>query len=204
MELLDFIRNRKSQLFTFKNRYGESKTMRAKDIYDAVMKNSRESDYNWIAPAKELVKLCKNKTFPRKFAIGIEVAILNCFANVEARVNRGGDKYITKEDDALAVQFCYDEVVRIEQSTDNEKLKKTLNLARTSYLKEMISSAVNTSTRGHFFHSESFRDLKKEIVGKNFVKYSMQEKVNILDMYEEISNETHSIIMKAYNSGMFR
>lgn len=205
MGMLDFISKKKGSRFTFKDHYGREQTMIATDIYNSVMQKSKESDYNWIAPAIELVKICKDERFPREYAVDIEMAILNCFAGIEARVNRGGDKYITKADDALAVQYCYDELGRLAQSTDDKEFKKTLTSVRTRYLNEMIRSAVNTSTRGLYFPCKSFRDLQEEVFSKNFVKYSMmEENFNILDMYDEISDETDKIFSQAYESGMFR
>ncbi len=119
MGLLDYISKIKSPKFTFKDHNGREQTMRAINIHYAVMKESKESDYDWIAPTMELVKICKNENFPREYAVDIEMAILNCFANIEARVNRGGNKYITKADNTLAVQYCYDELGGLAQSTDN-------------------------------------------------------------------------------------
>ena len=205
MGLLDKILLKKGAKFTFKKHNGEERTMRAKDIYEIIIGQSKDSDYNWMAPAIELVKLCKNQEFPIEYAVDIEVAILNCFANIEARVNRGGDKYATKENDAIAVQYCYDELGRLAQSTDDEELKNTIRTVRTRYLKEMISSAVNTSTRYVYFHCKAFIDLKEEVISRNFVKYSMMEEdFNILDMYEEIYDETDRIFREAYESGMFK
>lgn len=204
MRLVDLIRKRRD-LFTFKNHYGENKTMCARDIYHTVMQNSRESDYNWIASANELVKLCKDSNFPREYSINIEIVILDCFSNIESRVNRGGDKYIVEEDDVLAIQYCYDDLGRLAQSTDNETLKKEITSVRTRYLKEMISSAVNTATRGLWFYCRPFNDLKEELVLKNFVKYSMMEETfNIQDMYKEIYNETKTIFKEAANGIMFK
>ena len=205
MGLLDYISRMRSPRFTFKDHYGREQTMRAIDIYNTIMQESKESDYNWIAPAIELVKLCKNPNFPREYAVEIEMAILNCFANIEARVNRGGDKYITKANDALAVQYCYDELGRLSQSTDNKDLKKTLCSVRTRYLKEMVSSAVNTTVRGEYINCKSFRELREECIARFFTKFSlMEEEFNILDMYEEISDQTDTIFTEAYKSGMFR
>ena len=204
MKLGDLIGNRQS-LFTFKDHYGENQTMSAREIYHTVMQNRKESDYDWIVPANELVNLCKNPKFPREYAVDIEMAILICFANIEAGVNRGGDKYATKAEDATAVQYCYDELGRLVKLTDNKEFKKTLNLVRTRYLKEMITSAVNTSTRGFYFSCKAFRELQEEVVAKNFVKYYMKEETfNLLDMYKEIYNETKTVFREAYDSGMFR
>ena len=69
----------------------------------------------------------------------------------------------------------------------------------------MISSAVNTTTRGQYFTCKAFRDLKEEVVAKSFAKYSMlEENFNILDMYEEISDETEIIFSEANKNGVFR
>ena len=204
MGLLDFLRNKKPLFFTFKDHYGKEHSMRATTIYNTIMQDSKESDYNWIAPARELVKLCKNQNFPREYAVDIEMAILTCFSNIEARVNRGGDKYVDKADNVLAVQYCYDELGRLAQSTDNEELKKSIMSVRTRYLKEMISSAVNTTIRGDYIYCDAYGKLKEEVIGKYFVEYYVQEGFNIKDMYEEISDETDKIFRQAYESGMFK
>ena len=205
MGILEYLLVTKGPLFTFKDRFGQEHTMRAATIHKRIMEQSQESDFEWIAPAIELVKICKDERFPRKYAVDIEMAILNCFANIEARVNRGGDKRVTKANDALAVQYCYDELGRLMSSTNNKDLKKSLNSVRTRYLLEKISSAVNTTTRGQYFKCKAFRDLKEEVIAKSFAKYSMlQGKFNILDMYEEISDDTEEIFNQANKNGMFR
>ena len=205
MGLLEYLSVSKGPFFTFKDHFGKEHTMRAKTIHNYIMEQSQESDYEWIAPALELVKICKDERFPREYAVDIEMAILTCFANIEARVNRGGDKRVTKANDALAVQYCYDELGRLMSSTDDKKFKKTLNSVRKRYLLEMISSAVNTTTRGQYWRCKAFRDLKEEVIAKSFAKYSMlEENFNILDMYEEISEETESIFNEADKNGMFR
>ena len=204
MGLLDFISRMKSPRFTFIKNNGEERTMRAKDIYEIIIGQSKDSDYNWMAPAIELVKLCRNQDFPREYAVDIEMAILTCFANIEARVNRGGDKYVDKVDNVLAVQYCYNDLGRLAQSTDNEELKKSIIAVRTRYLKEMISSAVNTTIRGDYIYCDAYGKLKEEIMGKYFVEYSVQDGFNIKDMYEEISDETDKIFRQAYKSGMFK
>lgn len=205
MGLLNYISRMKSPKFTFKDHYGREQTMRATDIYNTIMQKSKKSDYNWIAPAIELVKLCKNPDFPREYAVEIEIAILNCFSSIESRVNRGGDKYVTKAGDARAVQYCYDELGKLIKTTDNEELKKTILSARTRYLKEMVSSAVNTTIRGDYLYCEAYSKLREEVVARNFTKFSlMEEEFNIFDMYEEISDETDEIFKQAYKNGMFK
>ena len=139
MGLLEYLSVSKGPFFTFKDHFGQEHTMRAKTIHKHIMEQSQESDYEWIAPALELVKICKDERFPREYAIDIEMAILKCFTNIEARVNRGGDKYVTKANDATAVQYCYDELGRLMTSINDKDLKKSLNSVRTKYVTPSIS-----------------------------------------------------------------
>lgn len=44
------------------------------------MKQSKVSNYDWLASADELVDVCNRKGFNRKYAIDIKCAILNCYA----------------------------------------------------------------------------------------------------------------------------
>ena len=61
----------------------------AKELYERIMADSK-SDYKWIAPARELARICKESNFPKEYATAIKVAILNAYANVEHRANCGG------------------------------------------------------------------------------------------------------------------
>lgn len=204
MGLLNLILGNKETKYTFKNHYDEDITMSADKIYSTIMENSKDSDYNWIAPASELVKLCKKPDFPKDYATHIELAILNCFANIEERVNRGADKYYGKQSDIYAVQYCYDELGRLAKITQDTNLKSTINSARLRYLKEMIASAVNTSTRGIYYSGKAFRNLREEVIKKNFKKYSSLEYFNINAMYVAIFKETETIFREASKSNTFR
>ena len=78
--------------------HGDIHSLTAKQLYEQILDDSK-SDYNWIAPASELVKICKNTSFPTEYALAIKCAILNCFSNIEHRANCGGDRYIDKPAD---------------------------------------------------------------------------------------------------------
>jgi len=106
--------------------------MTAKELYNRVMEDSK-SNYNWIASAPELVRVCEESTFPSEYAQGIKIAILNCFANIEHGANSGGDRYRTKPTDKEAVQYCYN-------SLYNVKSEQAIS-ARKRFLREMITTA---------------------------------------------------------------
>ena len=61
---------------------GDTHSLTAKQLYERVLDDSK-SDYNWIASATELVRVCNNPCFPEMYAVGIKMIILNCFANLE-------------------------------------------------------------------------------------------------------------------------
>ena len=53
--------------------------MTDKQLRDLIIKQSRKSDYSWLAPANELLKTCNNPKFNKDYAKDIKVAIVNCY-----------------------------------------------------------------------------------------------------------------------------
>ena len=89
------------------------------------MKDS-QSDHDWIASATELVYVCNQAKFPKKYEQEIQIAILNCFANLE---NKKEIKSYQKPTDADAVNFCYNELADVSEEA---------NQVRKKYLKAVI------------------------------------------------------------------
>lgn len=56
--------------------HNERYFMTAKQLCERVLTDSK-SDYNWIASAAELVRVCTQPSFPQEYAQAIEIAILN-------------------------------------------------------------------------------------------------------------------------------
>lgn len=112
---------------------GDEYSLTAKKLYERVMKDS-ESDYNWIASATELVRVCKQLKFPETYAQEIQIAILNCFANLETKKEIGSHQEPT---DADAVNFCYNSLADVSEEA---------NKARQKYLKAVIGGV----TKYHF------------------------------------------------------
>lgn len=74
MEVLDI-----ANLFKIKDWNEEEHLMTDKELRDLIIKQSRKSDYSWLAPANELLKTCNNPKFNKDYAKDIKVAIVNCY-----------------------------------------------------------------------------------------------------------------------------
>jgi len=145
--------------------------MTAKELYNRVMEDSKFNN-NWIASAPVLVGLCKTPTFPAEYAIGIKVAILNCFANIEHGANSGGDRYRTDPADKTAIQYCYN-------SLHGVKSEEAIS-ARKRFLSEMISTASYVRIFDSLYHPgptfiklrDDWREAKlKELISKKNINF---------------------------------
>ncbi len=127
--------------------HGRKHLLTAKQLYERIMQDSKH-DYNWLAPARELVRICKKAKFPEEYAIPIKTAILNCFANIEHRANCGEGRYNDNQADREAVQYCYNSLYGI----NTEKVVST----RKKYLNEIISTATYVCV---FSPNKSLKDI---------------------------------------------
>ena len=175
--------------------HGDSYSLTAKQLYERVLKDSK-SDYNWIAPANELVKICKNTSFPAEYALAIKCAILNCFANIEHKVNCGGARYSNKPADQEAVQECYNSLYGVE---DEEAV-----LARRRYLAEIIATASYVRIFDSLYHpGPTFIKLRKDWNKSKIQEYISKEKIDFKQLVEVLHNEFVEIIRKAEADGAF-
>lgn len=175
---------------------GKDQVLTAKELYERVMEDSK-FDYNWIAPASELVRICKKTSFPTDYATDIKIAILNCFANIEHRANSGSDRYIDNPADKEAVQYCYNSLYGI----DNER---AIN-ARQYYLSEMIITASYVScTFDSLYHPGStYRNLCENWRKSKFDEYISKEEIEFKKLVETLHNDFANVIKKAQANGDF-
>lgn len=120
-------------LFCVRTWNNKKRYFTAKGLYKRIMKDSK-SDYGWIASASELVSVCERADFPKKYALEIELAILNCFANLELK------RHIPStcaSNDRASVDFCY-RAVMDANITDDPRI----NAVRYKYLKAIIAGVV--------------------------------------------------------------
>lgn len=174
-------------------RYGDPIYMTAKQLYERVMKDSK-SDYNWIASAHELVRVCKNQEFSSYYAKKIKIAILNCFANIESNVF--GDRIIVSKEDKLAVEYCYNSLKGTSEEAD---------AARERYLKAVIHYV---SAR-HFDYLE-FRHCGKtrnkidnEWEALQFEKYNSESSLEFENVLKELHDDYDHTMRTAEAVGKF-
>lgn len=86
------------------DRHGNTQPFTAHELYAQVLDDSRRSDYDWVASATELFRVCNSTDFPERFAVFIKTLILNCFANLESRGILTSNSSTTDEE---AVYSCY-------------------------------------------------------------------------------------------------
>lgn len=182
--------------YTVKDWHGHTYSLTAKQLSERVVNDSK-SDYNWIAPARELVRICKIVSFPDEEALTIKIAILNCFSNIEHRANSGGDRYITDPADEEAVEYCYNSLYGI----DSEEAISV----RKYYLTEMISTAsyVRVIFDSLYHPGPTFRKLREDWNKSKFEEYISQENIDFKQLVETLHNDFAETVKTAEENGDF-
>ncbi len=181
--------------YTFVSHRDEIHRMTAKQLCERIVQDSK-SDYNWIAPASELVRVCKFPSFPTEYALTIKVAILNCFANIENRANHGGDRYLTKPADAEAVQECFNSMYGVD--------REDVVSARRYYLTEMLKYATYTRVFDSLYHpGETFRKLREDFITTKVEENISKKKINFNTLVESSKNEFAETVKVADSKGAF-
>ena len=167
----------------------------AHDLYKRIMEDSK-SDFNWIASATILVKICKEPSFPAEYAKGIKVAILNCFASINHRKNKGGDSPVISQSDFEAIEYCYNSLYD-EKADDAVK-------ARTDFLTEAITSACKPSFWDFFYHpGPTYQNLKQNFISSNVKKYISQKDVDFKQLKSTLKAEFTDLIEAEEKKGSF-
>ena len=175
--------------------FGERHSFTAKQLYERILED-RKSDYSWIAPASELVRVCKKKHFPAEYAVMIKSAILNCFANVEHRANCGGGRYKDRPGTKEAVEECYNSLYGVE--------KEEAISARKRYLSEMVASASYTGLWDPLYHpGPTFKKLRQDWNRAKVEKYFSYKEINFSTLVKVLRKEFEEIVKKAEEEGAF-
>lgn len=167
-----------------------------KQLCERIISDSK-SNYNWIAPARELVRVCEKKSFSKEYAITIKAAILNCFANIEhvGRINHG-DKYLNDSRDDKAIEKCYNSLYGV----DDEKAVS----ARKYFLTEFIESSSQFPVLSTHYHiGDTYNNIRNDWVKKNVEKYITQEKINFSKFSTVLYDDFLETITTAEEQGMF-
>ena len=172
---------------------GDKHSLTAKELYERVMEDS-QSDYNWIAPATELVRVCNRAKFPEKYAYEIQIAILNCFANLENKKEVG---FHQKPTDADAVNFCYNALADVSEEA---------NKVRQKYLKAVIEGI----TKYHFrlldfsHYGPTYHKICEEWKRIKFEEYCHFSSLDFKKLRKYWDDEFDKIMRTAEEEGVFQ
>lgn len=183
----------------FKKRYkvtplrGNNKySLTAKQLYKRVMQDSK-SDYEWIASATELVRICNEPDFPEEYAQGIKVAILNCFSNTM----RNDDSIYVLSTDPDAVHSCYNSL---------SKTDKKITEAKENFLYALIERITKCHFEiWEFYHyGPTYSKICKEWQDSKFKEYVGEEQLDFKKFIETLDNDFGETIQAAENQGAFK
>ena len=182
--------------YTIYGWYDTKHELTAEQLYKRVLEDSK-SDFNWIAPARELVRICEKSSFPTEYSLPIKIAILNCFANLEYRANCGYDRYITDPADSEAVQYCYNSLYSVD-------MEKAITVRRY-FLTEMLKTASHVRVFSSLYHpGPTFSKLRDDWIKSKFEQYISQEKIDFEQLLETLRNDFTEVVNKADENGDFK
>lgn len=180
-------------IYTVKPRIGEPVYMTPKQFYERVKKDSK-SNFNWIADASELVRVCKTPGFPRTYAEKIKILILNCFANIESNVF--GDRIGISKEEELAIEYCYNSLKGTSEEAD---------AARERYLKSVIHYVSARHFRLLEFHhyGDTRNKIDEEWETLQFQKYNSENSLEFKKVLKELHGDYDSVMKSAEAEGRF-
>lgn len=162
-------------------------------IYERVLSDSK-SDYNWIASATELVRVCNDRHFPEKYAVRIKCLILNCFANLELCQEVPSRTLST--DDA-AVYSCYNSL----PNTDKEAVD-----VKEKYLKAIIAAVVKydgDEVRIRWYSGPEYEKRVKDWKKAKFAEYASAKEIDFVRLRKDLSKDFDAMIKEAEDAGAF-
>lgn len=172
---------------------GDTYSLTAKKLYERVLADSK-SDYNWIAPATELVRVCNKPYFPEMYAQGIKLIILNCFANLELQ-----KEYTSriKKTDNEAVYSCYHSL----PSTDETVIK-----VKRKYLSAIITGVIKytkSEVRFPIHIGDSYTKLCEDWKKAKLDEYASKEKIDFEKLRKDLYSDFEKTIKTAEEEGLF-
>ena len=177
--------------YTIKGHRDETYSLTAKGLYNRIMATSKQSDYNWIASATELVRVCNKPKFPKHYAQEIKLAILNCFANLESKVYDESYRGPTDND---AVYSCFNSL-----SGTNERIR----YVKHKYLKALITTTIENYFEIPVHSGENFHTFCTEWEKAKFEEFCNSKIINFEKFRKYLSSNFEEQITLAENQGLF-
>lgn len=171
----------------------------AEEIYRRVMKDSK-SDYNWFAPATELVKVCDKPDFPELYAREIKIAILNCFANLEKEMRRIGLNSFKNLEEEKNEEKSQDEAVYSCYHSLSNTNAKSAN-AKRRYLEAKIKSIMYAVALVN--GSPTYKTFREEWEKRKVEEYASKEEIDFEQLKKECEADFQEAYKKATDEGLF-
>ncbi len=169
-------------------------SLTAKQLYERVLEDSK-SDYNWIASATELVRVCNDPCFPEIYAVGIKIIILNCFANLELQKEYPSKGELT---DAEAVYSCYNSLPTTDETA--KKVKENYLTAVITGITKYTQSEVRLPIHVGPTYTKKVEEWKK----KKFDEYvSSVTILNFDQLREDLYTDFDKMVETAEEEGAF-
>lgn len=173
--------------------HGDTQVLTAKNLYERVLEDSK-SDYNWLASAAEIVRVCNEPDFPEIYATNIKIIILNCFANLELQQEKCCNR---RQTDKEAVYSCYNSL----PETDAAVIK-----AKEKYLAAIIEGITRYSGDEERFPIHFGPAYKKTC--ENWKKAKLNEyvsevKIDFNQLRERLNADFEKTIKEAEKNGIF-
>lgn len=169
-------------------------SLTAKQLYERVLEDSK-SDYNWIASATELVRVCNDPCFPEIYAVGIKIIILNCFANLELQKEYPSEGELT---DAEAVYSCYNSLPTTDETA--KKVKENYLTAVITGITKYTQSEVRLPIHVGPTYTKKVEEWKK----KKFDEYvSSVTILNFDQLREDLYTDFDKMVETAEEEGAF-
>lgn len=178
--------------FSVKGWNGTKYQLTAKQLYERVLADS-QSDYNWIASATELVRVCNDPDFPIEYAKKIKLLILNCFANLELKKEYESHG---KSTDSEAVYFCYNSL---------DSTNKEVSTVKEKYLTAIIKSVIKYDTdsvRLPIYSGPKYHELCEKWQKEKFHEYASQKSIDFKQLRKDLYKDFGCTIKKASDEGI--
>ena len=183
----------KEHKYVVKGWRGTEYSMTAEELYHRVLADS-QSDYNLIASATELVRVCNEKYFPEIYANGIKLIILNCFANLELKKEYPFNREKTDND---VVHSCYHSL----PSTDETVIK-----VKEKYLTAILEGVIRytkSEVRLPIHIGPAYRKVCEDWKKTKLEEYSSKVKIDFKKLREDLYEDFEMTIRKAERDGVF-
>lgn len=165
----------------------------AKALYERVLADSK-SDYNWIASATELVKVCNLPSFPEMYAQAIKSIILNCFANLELQKEYPSSG---KSTDKAAVYSCYHSLPNTDETVIKVKQK---------YLTAIITAITKYTpceVRLPMHPGPTYKKMCEDWKWAKFDEYVSKKEIDFDELRDTLYDDFEKMIKEAEEGGAF-